>query len=140
MTFSCVPTGCSTRPYSPAHRYPAAPVQAVASDRRADRSVPLPSLPPDECGSVESVKAVSDIYAPVSGKITERNADLSDTPELVNQDPYGEQGQSQVTSSAPRRRPDVRCRSRTPAEVARCLFGNESGSWRIGVVGRVACS
>ncbi|KAF0292161.1 Glycine cleavage system H protein, mitochondrial [Amphibalanus amphitrite] len=46
----------------------------------------------DECGSVESVKAVSDIYAPVSGKITDRNTDLSDTPELVNQDPYGEQG------------------------------------------------
>ncbi|XP_037067930.1 glycine cleavage system H protein-like [Pollicipes pollicipes] len=44
----------------------------------------------DECGSVESVKAVSDIYAPVSGKLVERNADLTETPDLVNKDPYGE--------------------------------------------------
>jgi len=46
----------------------------------------------DECGSVESVKAVSDIYAPVSGKLVERNAELSEQPDLVNKDPYGEQG------------------------------------------------
>ncbi|XP_037069216.1 glycine cleavage system H protein-like [Pollicipes pollicipes] len=46
----------------------------------------------DECGSVESVKAVSDIYAPVSGKLVERNADLTETPDLVNKDPYGEKG------------------------------------------------
>src|ERR1700722_10668471 len=38
---------------------------------------------------VESVKAASDIYAPVSGEITEINADLLKRPELVNQDPYG---------------------------------------------------
>jgi len=39
---------------------------------------------------VESTKSVSDIYAPVSGTITEVNADLEATPELVNSDPYGE--------------------------------------------------
>lgn len=40
-------------------------------------------------GVVESVKAVSDLYAPLSGEIVEANADLSKKPELVNQDPYG---------------------------------------------------
>ncbi|HEV8639879.1 MAG TPA: glycine cleavage system protein GcvH [Methylomirabilota bacterium] len=40
-------------------------------------------------GVVESVKAVSDLYAPVSGEVVEVNAQLGKTPELVNQDPYG---------------------------------------------------
>ncbi|MFO7310764.1 MAG: glycine cleavage system protein GcvH [Bacillota bacterium] len=38
---------------------------------------------------VESVKAVSDIYAPVSGRVVEVNRELADRPELINQDPYG---------------------------------------------------
>ena len=41
-------------------------------------------------GSVEAVKAVEDIYAPVSGEIIEVNSALEDKPELCNQDPYGE--------------------------------------------------
>jgi glycine cleavage system H protein len=40
-------------------------------------------------GSVESVKAVSDIYAPVSGEVTEVNSDLSSSPEKLNEDPHG---------------------------------------------------
>jgi glycine cleavage system H protein len=40
-------------------------------------------------GTVESVKTVSEIYAPVSGEITEANAALSNAPELVNSDPHG---------------------------------------------------
>ncbi|MCH8542451.1 MAG: glycine cleavage system protein GcvH [Alcanivorax sp.] len=44
----------------------------------------------DEAGVVESVKAASDIYAPVSGEIVAINEALEDTPELVNQDPYGD--------------------------------------------------
>lgn len=44
----------------------------------------------DTCSNIESVKAVSDIYAPVSGEITEINKTLDDQPEKVNQDPYGE--------------------------------------------------
>ena len=44
----------------------------------------------DPAANIESVKAVSDVYAPVSGKITAVNAKLGDTPELVNQDPFGE--------------------------------------------------
>ncbi len=40
-------------------------------------------------GVVESVKAVSDLFAPVSGEIVEVNAELPNSPQLVNQDPYG---------------------------------------------------
>jgi glycine cleavage system H protein len=40
-------------------------------------------------GTVESVKAVSELYSPVSGEIMERNEKLVQSPELVNQDPYG---------------------------------------------------
>jgi glycine cleavage system H protein len=39
---------------------------------------------------VESVKAVSDVYAPLSGEIVEVNTDLGDSPEHINDDPYGE--------------------------------------------------
>ena len=41
-------------------------------------------------GVVESVKAVSDLYAPVAGEITDVNAELGTKPELVNSDPFGE--------------------------------------------------
>ena len=40
-------------------------------------------------GVVESVKAVSDLFAPVSGEVTEVNGALPTAPEIVNQDPYG---------------------------------------------------
>lgn len=40
-------------------------------------------------GTVESVKSVSDLYAPVSGKVVAVNAELKDAPELVNGEPYG---------------------------------------------------
>ncbi len=39
-------------------------------------------------GSVESVKTVSELYAPISGKVLEVNEDLNDTPEFVNESPY----------------------------------------------------
>jgi glycine cleavage system H protein len=42
----------------------------------------------EECGVIESVKAAADIYAPLSGEIVAANAELSDAPEKVNQDPY----------------------------------------------------
>lgn len=44
----------------------------------------------EACSSIESVKAVSDIYAPVSGEIADTNNELEDKPELVNQSPYEE--------------------------------------------------
>jgi glycine cleavage system H protein len=42
------------------------------------------------CAEVESTKSVSEIYSPVSGTITAVNEALTDTPELLNQDPYGD--------------------------------------------------
>jgi glycine cleavage system H protein len=44
----------------------------------------------DEAGVVESVKAASDVYAPLSGEIVAINEELEDSPELVNSDPYGD--------------------------------------------------
>jgi len=44
----------------------------------------------DDFGVVESIKAVSDIYSPVSGTVTAVNGDLADRPELINEDPYGD--------------------------------------------------
>ena len=43
----------------------------------------------DACGSVESVKSVSEIFAPIAGEILEVNESLEDAPEQINQDPYG---------------------------------------------------
>ncbi len=43
----------------------------------------------EACAVVESVKAASDVYAPVAGEVLEGNAGLADAPESVNQDPYG---------------------------------------------------
>ena len=44
----------------------------------------------DECATIESVKAASDTYCPVSGKIVEVNEDLEDAPETINNSPYEE--------------------------------------------------
>ena len=52
-------------------------------------------------GSVESVKAVSDIYSPVSGQITEVNELLATTPEKLNQDPHGEAWLVKLTLADP---------------------------------------
>ncbi|HZE89431.1 MAG TPA: glycine cleavage system protein GcvH [Verrucomicrobiae bacterium] len=43
----------------------------------------------DEFGTIESVKAVSEVYAPVAGEVVEVNGALVDHPEIVNEDPYG---------------------------------------------------
>lgn len=42
----------------------------------------------DVLGAVESVKAASDIYAPISGKVVEVNEELEDAPEMINEEPY----------------------------------------------------
>ena len=56
--------------------------------------VELPELgrklkPGDQFGTIESVKAVSELYSPVAGEVVEVNAPLADKPETVNQDPHG---------------------------------------------------
>lgn len=57
-------------------------VELPAVGATVQRSKPL--------GVVESVKAVSDVFAPVSGTVTEVNAALTANPEVINQDPYGD--------------------------------------------------
>ncbi len=44
----------------------------------------------DSFGSIESVKAVSDLYTPVGGEVVEVNEALNDSPEKINEDPYGD--------------------------------------------------
>jgi len=44
----------------------------------------------ESVGTIEAVKAVSDLFSPVSGKVVEVNEKLNDAPETVNQDPYGD--------------------------------------------------
>ena len=56
----------------------------------------------DVFGSVESVKAVSDLFAPVTGKIVKVNSPLADSPEYVNEDPYDEGWMIQVAVSNPK--------------------------------------
>lgn len=53
-----------------------------------------------EIGTVESVKAASEVYAPVSGEIAEINEELEDAPEKVNADPYGEGWLVRITTEA----------------------------------------
>lgn len=55
----------------------------------------------EEFGTLESVKAVSEIYMPVGGTITAVNSQLEEKPELVNQDPYGQGWLVEVTPSDP---------------------------------------
>ena len=55
----------------------------------------------DTCGEVESTKSVSDLYAPVSGEVTAVNGALDATPELVNNDPYGEGWMYELRPSDP---------------------------------------
>ena len=57
-------------------------VDLPATGTRVDQGQPF--------GEVESTKSVSDLYAPLSGTIVERNEALESNPELVNSDPYGE--------------------------------------------------
>jgi len=53
-----------------------------------------------ECAVVESVKAASDVYSPLSGEVTAMNEAVSGSPELVNKDPYGEGWLMRIKPSA----------------------------------------
>jgi glycine cleavage system H protein len=55
----------------------------------------------EACAVVESVKAASDVYSPVSGKVTAGNAALATQPELLNQDPYGSGWMFRVQANSP---------------------------------------
>lgn len=64
-------------------------VELPAAGDKVEKSEPF--------GVIESTKAVSDIYAPVSGEVAEVNDDLPDSPELVNEDPYGDGWMVKIT-------------------------------------------
>lgn len=55
----------------------------------------------DELGSIESVKAVSELFSPVTGEVVEINEALADKPDLVNSDPYGDGWMVRVKLSTP---------------------------------------
>ena len=55
----------------------------------------------DEFGSIESVKAVSELFSPVSGEVVEVNEALNEKPELVNTDPYGDGWMMKMRLSVP---------------------------------------
>jgi glycine cleavage system H protein len=55
----------------------------------------------DQFGSIESVKAVSELFAPVSGEVVEINEVLADKPDLVNTDPYGDGWMIRIKVSDP---------------------------------------
>ncbi|MBN1540881.1 glycine cleavage system protein GcvH [candidate division KSB1 bacterium] len=52
-------------------------------------------------GTIEAVKAVSDLFAPISGQVAEINTALNDNPEIINQDPYGDGWMIKIKMSAP---------------------------------------
>ena len=56
----------------------------------------------DALGTIESVKAAADIYSPLSGTVTAVNESLPDTPELVNQDPFGKAWMARIKLSDPK--------------------------------------
>ena len=68
-------------------------VELPAVGATLQRSKPL--------GVVESVKAVSDVFAPVGGTVTEVNGALADHPEIINEDPYGKGWMVRVTLADP---------------------------------------
>ena len=77
--------------------------------------LPRPGLAVEQgkaMGSVESVKAVSDIYAPASGEVIEVNTALAETPEKLNEDPHGEAWL-------------VKLRLTTPEEISKLLTAAE---------------
>ena len=72
----------------------------------------------DAFGVVESVKAVSDIYAPVSGKVVEVNDDLPENPEMVNEDAYGDGWIIKIEMSDPEELQDLMSASEYEEYVA----------------------
>jgi glycine cleavage system H protein len=55
----------------------------------------------EQLGEIESVKAVAEVYAPVSGSVAAVNGSLADSPEKVNKDPYGDGWLARIKLSAP---------------------------------------
>jgi glycine cleavage system H protein len=69
-------------------------------------------------GVVESVKAVSDLFAPLSGTVVEVNAELPNAPEVVNQDPYGRGWMILIAPSDPAQRANLLTAAQYEAFIA----------------------
>jgi glycine cleavage system H protein len=82
-------------------------ISAFAEDQLGDVVfVELPAVgdtvsKDDAMGVVESVKAVSDVYAPISGEVIEVNDDLPENTEMINEDPYGDGWMVKIEMSDP---------------------------------------
>jgi glycine cleavage system H protein len=72
----------------------------------------------DEAGVVESVKAASDVYAPVSGEVIAINEALGDAPEIINNDPYNDGWMYKIRMSDPAELDDLLSAENYDAEVA----------------------
>ena len=106
-----IPTSFATTPSTTGRASRATPRPSVSPGTRRTRSARSSSTSPrrsarqvtkDEAyAEVESVKAVSDVYAPLSGEVTEVNSALAENPEKINQDPYGEGWMVKVKLSDP---------------------------------------
>ena len=105
------PRTCSTTPSTtgpgstatpPRSASPGSPRTRSARSSSSTRRTSARRSPKDESyAEVESVKAVSDVIAPLSGEIVEVNTALGDTPETINDDPYGEGWMVKVQLSDP---------------------------------------
>ena len=79
-------------------------------------------------GTVESVKAVSEIYAPASGEVVEANADLHDTPEKINSDPHGAAWLIKVRLASPGEVQDLMDAAAYAAFIAEADKGKEASA------------
>ncbi len=61
----------------------------------------------ESLGTIEAVKTVADLYAPVSGKVADVNEELEDAPELINEDPYGRGWILKIEAADPRELDDL---------------------------------
>jgi glycine cleavage system H protein len=79
-------------------------------------------------GTVESVKAVSEIYAPASGEVIEANGDLHDTPEKINSDPHGAAWLIKVRLANPAELKDLMDAAAYEAFIAEADKGKEASA------------
>lgn len=68
-------------------------------------------------GTIEAVKAVSDLYAPFSGEVTEVNAALQDAPEAINKSPYGDGWMIKIRMSDPSQKSELLTAQQYQAEL-----------------------
>ena len=81
----------------------------------------------DTIGTIEAVKTVADLYAPVSGKIFELNLDLDDNAELINSDPFGKGWLIKMELSNPDEKSDLLSNLMVKAAIPSCASHEKTG-------------